>query len=866
MVEDFGLKIENGVMRYTNCTKGGPIFVYVKDGRIISVEPLELSPEDAESWAIEARGKSFSPPRKALVAPWTLSVRAKVYAPNRVLYPLKRVDFNPKGERNPEKRGKSSYERISWEEALDILASEMERIIKNYGSPAIITTASSHHSWGTIGYRQSAYHRFMAILGATYADHNPDSWEGWFWGAMHHWGFSWRLGIPEQYDLLEDALKNCEMIVFWSCDPHATLGTYGGHESVPWRFWLKELGVKMVFIDPFYNWTAANFADKWLAPKPGTDTALALAIAYTWIKNDSYDKDYIEKRTLGFEKWKAYVLGEEDGKPKTPEWAEKICNVPAREIRALAREWAKRKTMIACGRGGMGGACRAAYGHEWARMMVLLAAMQGLGKPGRNIWGTTAGVPYNAKFYFPGYAEGGISGDATNNAAATLLSRGITKMPVRWTVNEPQGQHVLRLLLPEAILNPPVEWRGKGFAGLYPEAQFKKYKYPEDGFSVAKMFWRYGTSYISTMTETNRWIKMYRSPRLEFVVNQAIWFEGEAKFADLVLPACTNLERWDIGEWATSGGYTPHLSYSTNHRIIVLQMKCIDPLGESKSDYQIFASVAKALGFYEKYTENGMTELDWVKRMFEVTDLSKHISWEEFKRKGYFVVPLQKPYKPTPALRWFAEGRKRDTPDPGFSGGRIMGVPDGYGLGTTSGLLEFEAQSLKRFEPNDPERPPIPKYIPSWEGTESPLMDKYPLQLISPHPRYSFFTQYDGKDSWINDIPDHRRKGEDGFYYWILRINSTDAEKRGIKDGDLVKVYNDRGAVICIAEVTGRVRPGVVHAYEGSAEFDPIGDTDKFIDRGCYINLLTPSRLMSKNASAMAPNSCLVEVKKWGEA
>jgi trimethylamine-N-oxide reductase (cytochrome c) len=134
--------------------------------------------------------------------------------------------------------------------------------------------------------------------------------------------------------------------------------------------------------------------------------------------------------------------------------------------------------------------------------------------------------------------------------------------------------------------------------------------------------------------------------------------------------------------------------------------------------------------------------------------------------------------------------------------------------------------------------------------------------LISPHPRYSFFTQYDGKDSWINDILDHRRKGKDG-YYWILRINPVDAEKRGIRDGDLVKVYNDRGAVICVAEVTERIRPGVVHTYMGSAVYDPIGEPGESPDRGGCINLLTPSRLMSKNASGMAPNSCLVEVRKF---
>jgi len=853
---------------FTNCTVGGPVYVYVKDGRIKRLEPLELGPDDAESWVIEARGKRFSPPRKALVSPYTLAERARIYASNRILYPLKRVDFNPEGDRKPENRGKSGYERISWDEALDILTNEIQRIYLTYGPGGVLSTTSSHHNWGNVGYRHSAYLRFMGIMGYTYADHNPDSWEGWHWGAMHTWGFAWRLGVPEQYDLLEDALQNTEMIVYWSSDPESTTGIYAGQESTIRRFWLKELGVKMVIIDPHYNFTAVNFADKWFAPRPGTDAALAAAIAYVWLTENLYDKDYIEKRTVGFEKWRDYILGEEDGFPKTAEWAEKETRIPAREIKALAREWAKKKTMLAAGGlGGWGGACRTAYGTEWARMMVLLQAMQGLGKPGINIWSTTAGVPYNAGFVFPGYAEGGISGDPVNSASNfQLVSRGMTMHPVRSAINDPGGQHIQRILVPECVVNPPQEWRGKGFCGASNETQFKKYRYPEDGFAGVKMFWRYGGAYIGTMNNTNRWVKMYQSSNLEFVVNQSIWMEGEAQFADLVLPACTNFERWDIAEWAHCSGYIPHSSYGTNHRIIVLQKKCIEPLGESKADYDIFAMVADRLGFYDKFTEGGRTELDQAKRMFEVSDLPKYISWEEFERKGYFVVPVPEDYKPTPALRWFAEGRRRDTPDWGPVGGGVEGLPDKEGnLVTQTGKIEFESQSLKRFNPNDPERPPVPKYIASWEGHHTKeLVSKYPLQLISPHPRFSFHTMYDGKESWMNEIPEHRVKMADGHYYWVIRINREDAEKRGIKDGDIVKVYNDRGVVLCAAQVTGRTPPGVVHSYESSAEYQPIGEPGESPDRGGCINLLTPHRFISKSACGMAPNSCLVEIEKEG--
>jgi molybdopterin guanine dinucleotide-containing S/N-oxide reductase-like protein len=854
-----------GEQVFTNCCTGGPVNVYVKDGKITRIEPLELSKDDA-TWVIEARGKKFSPENIARVSSYALAERSRIYGSSRILHPLKREDFDPKGDRKPENRGKSGYKEISWDEALDILCDEIKRIRFNYGPGAMLSTPSSHHNWGNVGYRHSTYFRFMNILGYTYADHNPDSWEGWHWGAMHNWGFSWRLGISGQYDLLEDAMKNSEMIVFWSSDPSTTSGIYAGQESAIRRLWLKELGVKMVFIDPFYNFTAINYCDKWFAPRPGTDTAMAIAIAYVWLTEDLYDKDYIKSRTYGFEKWRDYVLGKEDGIPKTPEWAEKESLIPAREIRALAREWGQKKTMLAAGGlGGWGGACRTAYGTEWARMMVLLAAMQGLGKPGSNIWSTTGGVPFNGDFVFPGYAEGGISGDPVNSAAQYhWVPRGVTMHPVHSAINNPGGQHVPRILVPECIMNPPQEWHGKGFCGYSTETQFKKYKYPEDGFSELKMFWRYGGAYIGTMNNTNRWVKMYRSPRLEFVVNQSIYLEGEAQFADLILPACTNFERVDISEAANCSGYIPHSSYGTNRRMVILQKKCIEPLGESKSDYEIFSMVAKRLGFYEKFSEGGLTELDWVKRVFNASDLPKYIPWEEFEKKGYFIVPLPKDYKPTPTLRWFAENRKKDTPDWGPIGGATQGLPDSEGhIDTQTGLIEFESQSLKRFDPNDEERPPVTKYIPSWEGHHTKeLYSKYPLQLISPHPAYSFHTMYDGKGCWINEIPEHRVKAEDGHYYWVIRINPEDAQKRGIKDNDIVNAYNDRGTVLLAAQVTERVPPGVVHSYESCAIYEPIGEPGESPDRGGCINLLTPHRYMSKNACGQAPNSCLIEIKK----
>ena len=149
----------------------------------------------------------------------------------------------------------------------------------------------------------------------TRVHHNPDSWEGWYWGAVHHWGYTLRVGQSETYGTVEDCLQNCDMIVFWSADPETTAGSYGAQEGTVRRQWLKDpkLGIKIVHVDPYYNASAQFLPGKWFAPKPTTSVAMAMAIAYVWIKEGLYDKDYVKTHTVGFDEWKAYLTGEEDG-------------------------------------------------------------------------------------------------------------------------------------------------------------------------------------------------------------------------------------------------------------------------------------------------------------------------------------------------------------------------------------------------------------------------------------------------------------------------------------------------------------------------------------------------------------------------
>ena len=342
-------------------------------------------------------------------------------------------------------------------------------------------------------------------------------------------------------------------------------------------------------------------------------------------------------------------------------------------------------------------------------------------------WGT----PVDFNFYFPGYSEGGMSGDLENTAMPVALYQRMPQLP---TMNS-NGQQIPRIWLPEAITEGKAEgyrWVGKSI-----EHQFGKFAYPAPGHSPVKMLYKYGGSILGTMNNTNRHVRMYQSEQLEFVVNQSIWFEGEAKFADVVLPACTNFERTDISEWAGLGGYGHHGQQQLNHRVIIFQAPAIKPLGESKSDYWIFNELCKRLGLSNYFSE-GINEIDWVKRIYLASDLKKVISFKKLLKRGYYVVPAEKEKLRAPvSFRWFWEGRKKDVPE-------AQPLPSDYkeylvGLQTQSGKLEFECNSLKRFK--DPERPPIVKYEPSWEGPHSPEFKQLSaaaadaaLEVQLPHP------------------------------------------------------------------------------------------------------------------------------------
>lgn len=806
--------------------------VDVKDGKIVRIRPLHFdskyTQEEIQPWKIEARGKVLEPYMKSLITPFGAGFKKRIYSPNRILYPLKRVDWDPNGERNPENRGKSKYVRISWDEAVDLIVSEIKRVIKEYGPEGILGQVDGHGETKVVHATHGCAVRLLELLGGyTLQVRNPDSWEGWYWGAKHVWGME-PVGLmsPHQTNLFPDISKHTDLLLFWGCDPETTpWGFAGGQMASRIAYWFTELGIKCIYICPDLNYGAAVHADKWIPIRPNTDAAMQLAIAYTWITEGTYDKEYVATHTVGYDKFEEYVLGKEDGIAKTPKWAAERTGVPSRIIKELAREWASKTTTIVHGLGGP--YIRGAYSHEPARLEVILLGMQGLGKPGAHqlqmIEGSfISALALNIPSIPPPMPGGVVMADIM---AAYRGYEPYMPMP---------KQVIPKTLIHEAILNPPLKFTGSSLQSSPTEEQFVKYTYPAEGCSEIHMIWTDTPCLITCWNDGNYVTEAYRSPKIEFFLAMHPWMENDCLFADLILPSTTKYEDEDIGD--------DGVSYQVN--TIFYEGKCIEPIGEAKSNFEIVSMIAEKLGLLEEFTK-GKTVQDWIRLGFETSGVAELVSWEKLKEKGYFPIPT----------------------DPDWERHRAGMIdfyedPENNPLRTPSGKLEFYSERLAKHFPDDDERPPSPRWIPYGKSHQESLLHprskRYPLLVVSNHPRWRVHAQLDDV-TWLREIETCKIRGMDGYLYEPLWIHPEDAEKRDIKKGDIVQVYNERGIVLGGAYVMERIMPGVVYMDHG-ARYDPI--VPGKLDRGGAINTITPRKITSPNAAGMVTNGFLVEVER----
>jgi trimethylamine-N-oxide reductase (cytochrome c) len=810
-----------------------------KDGKLVRIRPFRLdtsyTPEQLalSQWEIDINGKKFSTPVKTAPNYFALAYKNRVYSKNRVKYPLKRIDWEPGGDPvkiNAKNRGRSKFKRISWDEALDIIEGELRRVLDTYGPYSVLCIGENGHRESKDlhagGGMQS---QLMDKLGGyTRETRTPDSVEGFYWGAKHVWGSGSNKGLglvapPDQnftsWNNVLDVLKHTQLVAFHAGDWEVT-------QNYASQFWsrllkyMEELDKEFVVVDPFCNYTAVcHQTMKWIPILPNTDAALDFAIMYTWITEDIYNKEYVETHSVGFDKVKAYILGEEDGIPKTPEWAAPLCGVPEWTIKAYARNAAKKKTSYVH---FSSGAIKGPYSHEPGRTEAYKLAMQGLGAPG------IQQVYMNASTIGKQFIQ--------KSTSAPFL------MATKARMYYPTVQSIPRSMVAHAVQDGEAKWWGSPqivYVSL--EDQFKEYNYPapkDQGGVECHLFWSEKPCNMACWDGGFNYQDALRNDKVECFITNHQWLENDSLFADLILPVTTCVEEDD-----TVGG-----AMVTSAFLAGIQDRAVEPIGESMSDYQIALEVGKRFGVDEEISL-GMTVDEWRQYAFEQSQVITEISWEEFKEKGYYVPKMDPSWQDIPAgMRTFYED------------------PEAHPLDTPTGKLEFYSQALAETFPDDKERQPIAKWLiggpesEGWTHDETLHGEKaktYPLLLTANPGKWRIHVQ--GDDIvWFREIETCKVKGPDGYLYEPVWISHKDAVARGIKNGDIVKVKNDQGIILTGARVTERVAEGALIINKGS-RVDPIAP---HIDRGGSTNLISPPRQISKHCKGFAVSGYLVEAEK----
>lgn len=716
------------------------------------------------------------------------SYRSRLYSPERLLYPMKRVG----------KRGEGKFKRVSWDDALTDIAERMVYLKGKYGPTALLDQSYAGASYGVLHKSdqiEGLLGRFLGMFGCRTSSWSVPSYQGTTFSSRMTFGT-----IEDGNE--DDAFAHAKLMIMWGWNPAYTF--HGGNTFYYMRL-AKQRGCKFVCVDPQYTDSAAAYDAWWIPIKPNTDAAMMAGMAHYILANNLQDQQFINKFVLGMdagtmpdwakdrESFKDYIFGTHDGQAKTPEWAEPICGVKAEDIKKLADMYATTKPAALKASWSPG---RNAYGEQYNRMAAALQAMTGnIGVLGGSAEGV--GKAWHAEGTAYPYDE------FANIWFASLKSD-------RWA---------------HCVLNYPDIKREE--LGLWPRDDELDGKVP----NIRGIFWQ-GSDWLNQLTNINKEILALRKLEAEgeresLLVCMDSTITPTGIWADYLLPIATHFERHDVALPWYKGHYYIH------------RPKVIEPLGESKTDFQVFTELAFRLGFGEKY--NPRAARDYFERNDETdeaylfawwTDRVQHhqgvtMSWEDFKKYGIYKFKLARPHV-------------------AFQDNVEKGIP----WSTPSGRIEIFSQQLARITDWTKtaygyEIPAIPKWIEPWESLNATdKMAKHPYHVVSPHPRHR-------THSIFNNIPWLRET-----YEQEVTINASDAKKLGIKTGDTVEVYNDRGSCIVPAYVTERCMPGVLVLHEGAwMDIDEKGrDLSGNPD---FLTLDNPSP-----AGAFAYNTVLADIRK----
>lgn len=715
------------------------------------------------------------------------SYRSRLYSPERLLYPMMRV-----GE-----RGDGKFKRVSWDEALDHIAVKMVDLKQKYGPTAILDQAYAGTSYGVLHKSdqiEGLLARFLGMFGCRTNSWSVPSYQGTTFSSNMTFGT-----IQDGNE--DDAFAHSKLIIMWGWNPAYTF--HGGNTFYYMRK-AKQDGCKFVVVDPQYTDSAAAYDAWWIPIRPNTDAAMLAGMAHYIFSNHLHDQAFIDKFCQGMdagtmpdwaqgqESFKDYIFGKNDNTPKSPEWAEKICGVSADDIKKLADMYARTKPAALKASWGPG---RNAYGEQYNRMAAAVQAMTG------NI-GILGGC---AEGVGKGWHAESVAYPYDENANLWWSS-----------IKSDRWAH--------CVLNYPNVKREE--IGLWPRTDDLDGKIP----NIKAIFW-HGSDWLNQLTNINKEIEAIK--KLELVVCSDSTITPSGLWADVLLPIATHFERHDVALPWYKGHYYIH------------RPKVIEPMGESKTDFQIYTELAYRLekldpelkDFGKRYNPRADRSyfrnpeavdeaylVAWWKRVQNHQGVT--MSWEDFKKHGVYKFVFDQPHVA------FREQ-----------------IENGAPFETPSGKIEILSTTLANVKDWTKTQwgypiPAIPKWIEPFEWMGHALVKEYPFHMITPHPRHR-------THSIFHNIPWLRET-----FQQEITVNASDARRLGLVTGDIVEVWNQRGKIIVPVYVTERCLPGVVVVYEGSwMDLDKQG-----IDRSGNPDFLTKDE--PSPAGAFAYNTILVNLKK----
>jgi biotin/methionine sulfoxide reductase len=682
---------------------------------------------------------------------------------------------------NSDKRGQEPFIELPWDEALDLVAKELARVKAEHSNRAIFGGSYGWSSAGRFHHAQSQVHRFLNSIGG-YVRHQDSYSLGAARVLMPHVVATMEelMSLHTGWDVLA---KDCKLFVTFGGVPRKNAQINAGgatlHHVKAGLYSMREAGVRFVNVTPTGEDLDNGGAVEWLAIRPNTDAAMILALCHTLFVEKLYNREFLDRCTVGFDRFTPYLTGAQDGQPKDAAWAERITGIPASRITALAREMATTRTTISIGWSLQ----RSHHGEQPFWALITLACMLGqIGLPGGGF-----GV---------GYGPVNLMGSAHPKYSGPTL---------------PQGKNAVSDFIPVArftdmLLNPGGKVSYNGQDLTYPD--------------IKLVYWAGGNPFHHHQ-DLNRLMGAWRKPET-IVFHEQFWTPA-ARMADIVLPATTTLERADIG-------------YGSREPFLIAMKKAREPIGEARDDYWIFSELARRLGMGEAYTE-GRDTMAWLAHLYEQ-------SREKSAAAGVTIPAFDEFWEAGIAE---AKGENREP----VMLAAFRADPAAHPLKTPSGRIEIYSEKIASFGYDD--CPPHAVWLEPIEWLGGKTAERYPLHMLSDQPADKLHSQLDHSP--------HARatkiKGRQP-----ITLHPSDAAARGIAAGDLVRVFNDRGACLAAARLSDRIRPGVVRLSTG-AWFDPAdAGSNRPLEKHGNPNALTLDIGASKLSQGCIAQTCLVEIER----